>query len=128
MDEGDRPDPCGGGASGVVFAQAAFHHREESAQHRALQGRAALKQGAQPFGHGEYPLPHRQRRKDVIDQVRRCFGHAPGVARGAHATTFAGVRDQKIVLTLVAAGASKTVRENAAFESAAKGALDMGRR
>ena len=38
----------------------------------------------------------------MIDQVRRCFGHAPGVARGAHAATFAGIRDQEIVLALVA--------------------------
>lgn len=49
----------------------------------------------------------------MIDQVRRRFGHAPGVARGAHATTFAGVGDQEIALTLVAVGARKTMRENA---------------
>ena len=34
---------------------------------RALQGHVALKEVAQPFGHGEYPLAHRQQRKDVID-------------------------------------------------------------
>ena len=59
MDEGDRPDPCGGRATGAMFAQATFHHGQENAQHRALQGRVALKEVAQPFGHGEYPLPHR---------------------------------------------------------------------
>jgi len=39
----------------------------------------------------------------VIDQVRRRFGHAPGIAGGAYATTIAGVSDQEIVLTLVTA-------------------------
>ena len=56
MDEGDRPDPGIGGASGAMFAQAAFHHGQENAQHRALQGCVARKEVAQPFGHGEYPL------------------------------------------------------------------------
>ena len=50
MDEGDRPDAGGGGASGAMFAQAAFHHGRENAQHRALQGRVALKEVAQPLG------------------------------------------------------------------------------
>ena len=59
-----------------MFAQAAFHLGHKNAQHRALQSRVALNKVAQPFGHGEHPLPHRERRKDVIDQVRRYFGHA----------------------------------------------------
>lgn len=61
MDEGDRSDPGIGGATGAMFAQAAFHHGQKNAQHRALQGRVALKKVAQPFGHREHPLPHRQR-------------------------------------------------------------------
>ena len=36
VDEGDRPDPSIGGAAGAMFAQAAFHHGEKNAQHRAL--------------------------------------------------------------------------------------------
>ena len=59
VDEGDRPDPSIGGAAGAMFAQAAFHHGETNAQHRALQGRVALQGLVQPFGHGEHPLPHR---------------------------------------------------------------------
>ena len=59
VNQGDRPDPGIGWASGALFAQAAFHHGQENAQQRALQGRVALKEGAQPFGRGEYPLPHR---------------------------------------------------------------------
>lgn len=64
----------------------------------------------------------------MIDQMRGSFGHAPRIARGTHATTFAGVGDQKIVLALVAVGAGEAVGEDAAFEIAAEGSLDMGRR
>ena len=64
----------------------------------------------------------------MIDQMRGGFGHAPVVARGAHATALAGVGDQEIVLALVAVDAGKAMRENAAFEIAAEGALDMRRR
>ena len=128
VNEGDRSDPGIGWASRAMFAQAAFHHGQKNAQHRALQGRVALKEVAQPFGHGEHPLPHRQRRENVIDQVRGSFGHAPGVAGGAHATALAGVCDQEIVLALVAVGSGKAVSKDAAFESAAKCPFDMGRR
>lgn len=46
---------------------------------------------AQPFGHGEHPLPHEQLRKDLIDQVRHCFGHAPRVSGEANVAPFAGI-------------------------------------
>ena len=59
MDEGDRPDAGGSGASGAMFAQAAFYHGQENAQHLALQGRVALKEVTQPFGHRQRPLPNR---------------------------------------------------------------------
>ena len=59
VNQGDRPDPGIGWASRALFAQAALHHGQENAQHRALQGRVALKEVAQPFGHGEHPLAHR---------------------------------------------------------------------
>ena len=77
-------------------------------------------------GHGEEPLPHGKRRKNVIDQICRRFCHPSGVAGGAHATTFAGVRDQEIVLTLVAVGASKSMPTNAAFAISAECLFDIG--
>ena len=64
----------------------------------------------------------------MIDQMRGSFGHAPGVAGGAHATTLAGVGEEEIVLALVAVGAGESMRKDAAFEIAAEGSLDMGRR
>ena len=59
VNEGERPDPCSDRAAGAMVAQAAFHLGEKNAQHRALQGRVALKKGAQPFGHRQHRLPHR---------------------------------------------------------------------
>jgi hypothetical protein len=49
------------------------------------------------------------------------------VARGAHATTLAGVGDQEIVLALITVSAGKAVGEDGAFEIAAKAALDIRR-
>ncbi len=71
VDKGDRPDPGIGGTAGATHAQAAFHHGQENAQRRALQGRVRL---------------------------------------------------------LVAVSAGESMRQNAAFEIAAEGSLDMGRR
>jgi len=48
----------------------------------------------------------------VIDQMRRSFGHAPGITQGAHAAMFAGVGDQEILLALVTVRSGKTMREN----------------
>lgn len=42
--------PLSGISTSAMFAQAAFHHGEENAQHRALQGCIALKEIAQPLG------------------------------------------------------------------------------
>lgn len=99
-----------------------------SAQHHALQGRVALKEVTQPFRHGEPPLAHRRRRENEIDQMRGSFGHAPDVAGGAHATALAGVGDQEIVLALVTVGVGEAVSKDGAFEIAAEGPLEMGRR
>jgi hypothetical protein len=77
---------------------------------RTLTTPPTLKEVVQPFGHGEHPLPHRQRRENVIDQARRCFGHAPRVAGGARASTSAGIGDQEIVLTLVTVSASEAAQ------------------
>jgi hypothetical protein len=50
----------------------------------------ALQEVAQPLGHREHPLAHRQGREDVIDKMRGGFGHAPGAAGGADAAPLAG--------------------------------------
>ena len=46
----------------------------------------------------------------------------------ANATALTGIRDQEIVLALIAVGTGKAVGQDAAFEIAAKAALDIRRR
>ena len=52
----------------------------------------------------------------MIRQVCRRLCHAPCVARGADTPTLAGEGDKVVVAAIVAAGAGKAMRENAAFE------------
>jgi hypothetical protein len=52
--------------------------------------------------------------------MRGGFDHAPGGAGRTHTPPFAGVGDQGVVAAFAAAGAGKTVGENAAFEIAAE--------
>ena len=52
-------------------------------------------------------LTYRQALKDVIGQVRRRLHHAPGIARGADTPAFAGIGDEVVVATMIAARAGK---------------------
>jgi hypothetical protein len=108
-----------------AFSQALFDVVQEAMQNGVLQI-GVVEVVAKPFGEREYPLPYRQAREDVIDEVRGGFDHATGGAGGADATAFAGVSHQEVVATIGAAGASEAVGENAAFEVAAEFAFDMG--
>ena len=62
----------------------------------------------------------------MIRQVRGRLHHAPGIARGADATAFAGIGDEIVVSTIVTPGAGKAVGKDAAFEVFAKGLADVG--
>jgi len=72
-------------------------------------------------------LPNGQAGKDVVGQVRRCLGHTPGVARGAHAPAFAGKGYEEVVPTVVTAGAGKAVGKDAALQIFAKRLLHISR-
>ena len=52
----------------------------------------------------------------MIRQVRRCLHHAPGVARGAHATAFAGEGQEVVMPAVITPGPGKAVGEDAAFQ------------
>ena len=56
----------------------------------------------------------------MIGQMCGSLDHAPGGAGRADSPAFAGVGDQEIVPAVGAAGAGKTVGEDAAFEVAAE--------
>jgi len=86
VDEAHRPD-VGLRAGAAALAQMGLDDAQQDVTHGAERPRLALRpistRPAQPFGHREDPLAHRQRRDDVIHQVRRGLRHPPGVARRA---------------------------------------------
>ncbi len=62
-----------------------------------LHRRVVLQVIALALGHRQHPLPYRQMRDDVVDQMCRRFDHAPGSAGGTYAATLAGVGDEEVV-------------------------------
>jgi len=103
-----------------VRPQALLHHPQEQAQRRTLESGIAVQEVAQALGHRQHPLAHRQRRQDVLGEMRRGRHHAPRVARGAHAAPLAGKGDEEVVPALPAARAGETVGEDAALEITAE--------
>ena len=106
--------------TGTVGLQALRNNAQGDAQHHAQNCPVALQKIAQPFGHGEHPLAHRQAGEDVIGEVCRRLCHSPCVARGAHASTFAGEGDKVVVSAVITTGAGKAVDKDAAFLIAAR--------
>ena len=65
------------GRTGAVGVQVLRNDPQEDAQHHIEQWPVALHEVAQPLGHGEHPLAHRQAGEDVVGEVRRRLHHAP---------------------------------------------------
>lgn len=130
MDEAHRPE-AGLRAGAAALAQMGRDDAQQDGQHGADRPRFALHLisdwPAQPFGHRADPLAHRQRREDMIDQVRRRLRHTPGVARRARPAPLARKRNENIMPTVRAAGARETVGEDAAFEVTTTFAFHIGR-
>jgi len=57
-----------------------LHHPQEQPQSSALEIGVAVQEVAQAPGHGQDPLAHRQRRQDVVGEMRCRRHHAPGIA------------------------------------------------
>ena len=144
MDRGIDAEPAGGLPSEHVIGDVAFEQTvtvegtgfrarmserspngpQEDAQHSAGDRGVVVQEGSDA-GHrakrgrnGEHPLAHGKRRQDVIDEVGGGLDHAASVAGGTHAAALATERDQEIVTTAGAAGASEAVRQNAATQGA----------
>ena len=62
----------------------------------------------------------------MIAEVCRCLHHAPGVARGADTTAFAGIGDKVVVTAIVTPRPGKAVGEDAALQIFAKSLADIG--
>jgi hypothetical protein len=78
----------------------------------------------------QHPLTHRHPRDDVVDQVRRCFCHAPRPARRAEPAPLARERQRASHgYTARAAQPHKSVGEDAALEKSVALAFDeLGQR
>jgi len=100
--------------------QALLRHPQEHAQRRALEIGIVFQEAAQPLGHRKDPLAHRQRRQDVIGDLRRGRDHAPGVARGANAPALAREGYRQVVTTLPATRPGKAMSEDSAFQVTAE--------
>ena len=61
----------------------------------------------------------------MIRQMRGSLNHAPGVARGAYATAFAGIGHEVVVSAVVTPGPGKAMRKYAALQVFAKGLADI---
>jgi hypothetical protein len=96
-------------------------------QRQGLNGRVALQVVAQAFRHRQHALAHWQPRHDVLGQMGGGLDHAPRVAGRTHPPALTRVGYRQVVTALATAGTGKAVGENAAFEVAAKFALDVGR-
>jgi hypothetical protein len=86
----------------------------------------ALQIPAQAFWHREDPLAHRQRRDDMIDQMRGGLRHAAGVARRAYRAAFARERHEEVMPAVRTSGPGEAVGQDAAFEVVAKFPFHVG--
>ena len=109
VDEHHGAEAGGGAAAGTVFAQAALDHAQQDAHDHALQRRIFVQEVAQPLGYGQHPLPQRQRRQYVIEEMRRGRHHAPGVARRAFRPALAGESHQEVAPALFAEAPGKAM-------------------
>ena len=96
-----------------------------TAQHNVAHRPITLHVVAQPLRDGEHPLAHRQTRKDVNREVCSRLHHAPGIAREADATAFAGIGHEVFVSTIVTPRPGKVLGKDAAFQIFAKGLADI---
>ena len=108
------------GRLGDVGLSALRNDPRGSAQHHVQSCPVTPHEIAQPLRDGEHSLAHRQTRKDVIREVCSRLHHAPGIARGANATAFAGIGHEVIVSTIVTPRPGKAVGKDAAFRTTAR--------
>ena len=80
--------------AGAMLVQTALNDAQENAQRCVELRPITLQKIAQPFGHRQHPLAHRQTREDMV-------GHAPGVARWEDSTAFAGEGEKEFVTTII---------------------------
>jgi hypothetical protein len=86
---------------------------------------AVVEKRPQAFGNREDELAHGHVGNDVVHQVSRRLGHAPGVAGRAGTPALAGKRHQEVVPATRASGPCKAVGQDAASQIASELFLHM---
>ena len=118
MKERNSADLAMGTGSRARMSERSANGPQEDAQHSAGDRGVVVQEGPDALRNGEHPLAHGKRRQDMVDEVGGGLDHAASVAGGTHAAALATERDQEIVTTAGAAGASEAVRQNAATQGA----------
>jgi len=72
-----------------------------------LRGQQQAQRDGQPNLANPYPLAQRHTRDDVVEQMGRRLGHAPGPARRAKPTVLAAERYKLVVAAVVAVAAAQ---------------------
>jgi hypothetical protein len=104
----------------ALAQQALLDDPQKDAQRTVQRRPIALHEVAQPLGHRQHPLAHRQVRKNMVHQVRRRLLHAPRVARGADCATLAREGYRLVMRAVLAPHPRKTVGQDAALQVFAK--------
>jgi hypothetical protein len=129
LDEGDRAALAVDDAP--LLARTPLERREdrahEDSQHGARERRVVGEAVAEREGQREHPLPHGNLGQHPLDQVRCRVRHAPGAARRAEASAFAGEGDDAVESALVAVDAHEAVGKDPAAQEAPELALDEAR-
>jgi len=93
-------------------------------QHRRHQLGLRRQQQAQRNRQRQNPVAHRDTRDDMVDQVGRRLGHAPGSARRTKPPALAAEGDQLVVAAVAAAQPQEAMRQDAVFEKGVELARD----
>jgi len=127
VDESHRAGTRIGSRARTLCMQVALDLLEEDAQ-CAIEGLPLMVKGvAQPLGKRYHPLAHRQWRQDMVDEMGRALGHAPGIAGGTDGAALTGEGEEEIMSALPTARPGETVGQNAALQIMAQLPLGVGR-
>ena len=127
MKKRDRADLGMGTGSRTRMSEHSPNGPQEDAQHSAGDRGVVVQKGSDALRNGEHPLAHRKRRQDVIDEMGGGLDHTASVTGRTYAAALATERDQEVVATAGAAGASEAVRQNTAAQIGPEVSLDPRR-
>ena len=127
VEEGDRPDLRVRPGAGAAVAEAGADGAEQDPEYGAGESGVVVEEGADPLGDGEDPLADRERREDVVVQVRGDFHHPAGVAGGADAAALAREGDQALGGAVVTPDAGEAVSQDPAPEVGPEVVFDPAR-